>query len=61
MQGIAIGDWKGLALNRFSAIAIRYSVNESIWVSGKLPTYPSPKVTLILNSHLVQNVDLREG
>ena len=30
----------------------------SIKVSGKLPTYPSPKSTLTLTSHLGQNVGL---
>ena len=30
-------------------------------LSGKLPTYPSPKPTLILTSHLRQNVGLGEG
>ena len=30
-------------------------------VSGKLPSYPSPKPTLTLTSHLGQNVGLREG
>ena len=30
-------------------------------LSGKLPTYPSPKPTLILTSHLRQNVGLEEG
>ena len=33
----------------------------SIQVSGKLPTYPSPKPTLSLSSHLGQNVGLGEG
>ena len=33
----------------------------SIYVSGKLPTYPSPKSTLTLTSHLGQNVGLGEG
>ena len=33
----------------------------SIQVSGKLPTYPSPKPTLSLSSHLEQNVGLGEG
>ena len=33
----------------------------SLYVSGKLPTYPSPKPALTLNSHLRQNVGLREG
>ena len=28
---------------------------------GKLPSYPSPKPTLTLTSHLWQNVDLGEG
>ena len=30
-------------------------------VSGKLPTYPSPKPKLTLTSHLEQTVDLGEG
>ena len=33
----------------------------SLYVSGKLPTYPSPKPTLPLTSHLGQNVGLGEG
>ena len=33
----------------------------SFCVSGKLLTYPSPKPTLTLTSHLVQNVGLGEG
>ena len=33
----------------------------SLYVSGKLPTYPSPKPKLTLTSHLVQNVGLEEG
>jgi len=35
--------------------------SRSIWVSGKLPTYPSPEPTLTLTSHLGQNVGLGEG
>ena len=35
--------------------------NESLHVSGKLPTYLSSKPTLTLTSHLGQNVGLREG
>ena len=31
----------------------------SLFVSGKLPTYPSPKPTLTLTCHLGQNVGLR--
>ena len=34
---------------------------ESLYVSGKLHTYPSPKPTLSLTSHLRQNVTLGEG
>ena len=30
-------------------------------LSGKLPTHPSPKPTVILTSHLRQNVGLEEG
>ena len=33
----------------------------SFCVSGKLPTYPSPKPTLTLTSHLGQNAGLGEG
>ena len=33
----------------------------SLYVSGKLPTYPSPKPTLPLTSQLGQNVGLGEG
>ena len=32
-----------------------------LYVSGKLPTYPYPKPTLTLTSHLGQNVNLGEG
>ena len=31
------------------------------YVSGKLPTYPSPKPILSLTSHLRSNVGLGEG
>ena len=33
----------------------------SIYVFGKLPTYPSPKSTLTLTSHLGKNVGLGKG
>ena len=33
----------------------------SFYLSEKLPTYRSPKPTLILTSHLTQNVGLGEG
>ena len=32
-----------------------------MYVSGKLPTYPSPNLTLILSSRFGQNVRLGEG
>ena len=32
-----------------------------LYVSGKVPTYPPPKATLTLTSHLGQNVGLGEG
>ena len=35
--------------------------NGSLNVSGKLPTYSSPKPTLTITSHLGQNVGLGEG
>ena len=31
------------------------------YASGKLPTYPSPKPTLTLTSHIGQNVGVGEG
>ena len=37
---------------------------QNLWiinVSGKLPTYASPKPTLMLTSYLAQNVGLGEG
>ena len=33
----------------------------TLYVSGRLPTYPSPKQTFTLTSHLEQNVGLGEG
>ena len=36
-------------------------IEGSSYVSGKLPTYPSPNPTLTLTSHLGQNVGLGEG
>ena len=47
---------EGLRMSLFSR-----GYSESLYVSGKLPTYPSPKPTLTLTSHLGQNVALREG
>ena len=35
--------------------------NVALKVSGKLPTYPFPKLTSTLSSHLGQNVGLGEG
>ena len=43
--------------NRKMRIETRWSIK----VSGKLPTYPSPKSTLTLTSHLGQNIGLGEG
>ena len=36
-------------------------VDGSLYLSGKLPTHPSPKPALTLTSHLGQNVGLGEG
>ena len=36
-------------------------MNGSLYISGKLPTYSSPKPTLTLTSHLWKNVGLGEG
>ena len=35
--------------------------DHSVHVSGKLPSYPSPKPTLTPTAHLKQNVGLGEG
>ena len=37
------------------------NTSRSIYVSGTLPTYPSPKPTLTLTSHLRQNGGLGKG
>ena len=36
-------------------------MSASLYTFGKLPTYPSPKLTLTPTSHLGQNVGLGEG
>ena len=35
--------------------------SDQIWFPGKLPTYPSPKLTLTLTSHIGENDGLGEG
>ena len=35
--------------------------SDEFWFLGKLPTYPSPKLTLTLTSHLGENDGLGEG
>ena len=37
------------------------NIGASLYISAKLPTYPFPKPTLALTSHLAQNVGLKEG
>ena len=49
-----------LAFALYSRRLLR-SLFGSLFVSGKLPTYPSPKPTSTLTSHLGQNVGLGEG
>ena len=44
--------WLGLGLTQTTG---------TVQVSGKLPSYPSPKPTLSLTSHLGKNVSLGEG
>ena len=46
------------AESKYSVITYVDGINVS---SGKLPTHPSPKLTLTLTSHLGQNVSLGEG
>ena len=41
--------------------ASRQTNMASLYVSKKLPTYPSPKPTLTLTSHFGQNVGREEG
>ena len=41
--------------------SLKCEISGTIYVSGKLPTYPSLKPTLILTAHLGQNVGLGEG
>ena len=42
----------------YPCLRLKVSSRGISYVSGKLPTYPSPKATLTLTSHLRQNVDL---
>ena len=58
----------GEVKKKFPESAIRIPLHGAIdekkrifYVSGKLPTYPSPKPTLTLSSYLTQNVGLGEG
>ena len=46
-------------ISRIPESGLPYVGQGSFYVSGKLPTYPSPKPTLTLMSHLGQNVGLR--
>ena len=48
------GEGGGGAYNRTKKVG-------SIYVSGKPPTYPFPRSTLTLTSHLGQNVGIGEG
>ena len=50
--------FKGAALRGYCCLR---SILGSLYLSVKLPTYPSPKPTLILTSQLRQNVGLGEG
>ena len=49
------------AVERTGGYDLKVRNFESFNVSGKLPTYPSPKLTLTLTSHLGQNVGLIRG
>ena len=53
--------WKAHIILIITAAPCVYANPGSLYVSGKLPTYPSPKPTLTLSFHLEQNVDLGEG
>ena len=48
-------------VNGFAVHVCRHTKVGSLYVTGKLPTFPSPKRTLTLTSHLGQNVGLGEG
>ena len=50
-----------LSLGAASQTLLKPGFMGLIEVSGKLPTYPSPKPTLTLTSCLGQNVDSGEG
>ena len=55
------GCFQQLPINNNFTIAMKlYTIENSLFVSGKLPTYPSPKPTLTLTFHLRQNVGLGE-
>ena len=48
-------------MNSFAVHVCRHTKVGSLNVTRELPTYPSPKLTLTLTSHLGQNVGLGEG
>ena len=50
-----------LSICQYAFLSEVQATAETIYVPGKLSTYPSPKPTLTLTSHLEKNVDLREG
>ena len=54
-----IGIHQSHSLTRFEDNTITFS--DKLRFLGKLPTYPSPKPTLLLTSHLGQNVGLWGG
>ena len=48
-----------LSICQYAFLSEVQATPETIYVPEKLPTYPSPKPTLTLTSHLEKNVDLR--
>ena len=46
-----------LSICQYAFLSEVQATPETIYVPEKLPTYPSPKPTLTLTSHLEKNVD----
>ena len=56
-----LGERSETRKRQFMSEAIVAKKDHYTYASGKLPTYPSPKPTISLTSHLGQNVGLGEG
>ena len=59
-KALHLGERSEPRKREFMSEAIVAKKDHYTYASGKLPTYPSPKPTISLTSHLGQNVSLGE-